>query len=395
MMIRVLSSLCLLAVVVAGSAAHAQKKPTIAILGLEVGGGGVDQEATKVAQELTVALRVPPKTGKVKYALASNSDTHLTDQKLMNDCQTEEKSCMAAIGKGLGAEYLMWGRVERKSQGRQAGYQVSLKLLDISNPTGNTPSRTDFIPLDEATTVKLGDWGRRLYKQMTNEAAGSKLVLTISNAERATILIDGTERGNITSGHGEVDLEPGRYKIAVVAPGFARWESPDQITIRPGEDVMTEVTLAPLKGTSLCDPTVSICENTVGTTSGGRGKWIAVMAAGLAITAGGGTFAYISYKDYKDIEDRCANPADCGYPSEGARDDDGKKKARNASIGWGIAGFGAAVAIVGVVKGFVVAETENRAVGGTAGVRARKRSGFAFTPVIGPESAGATLRIDW
>jgi hypothetical protein len=400
-MIRVILSVGLLAWMVA-SGGRAEAKEKIAILGLEVvsqGSAGIDQESTRVAQELTVGLRVRPKSGQGPFQYTPNSEKELIDEKLMNGCDNEEKTCMATIGKNLGTDLLMYGKIERKSQGNKSGYQISLRLLKVGNQALTT--WTDFIPLDESKGTKLQDWARKGYKKLTNENDGGTLLVK-TNVDRGTILIEGEERGNISSGSGEVgNLTEGRYKVSVVSSGYRRWDSDEKISIRNGETTTQEVVLKELKkgGSELCDPMVSTCENTVGD---GRPKttfWKAMMFSGLAVAAVGGGVWIHGYLKKTDIEDtiRAENPPD---PSDRRSElnASGEKYAKRTVIGGVIVGVGGAFAIIGLIKGYIATgTTEKQAAGSTTlGARARKRpAGVAISPVLGPQGAGATLQFDW
>jgi hypothetical protein len=250
-------------------------KQKIAILGLEVlGTTTVDSESTRVAQDFTIALRTRPRAGQGPYQWTPGSEKELMDEKLLHACENEDKACMAKIGGDLGADVLMYGKIERKQLGGQAGYQISIKLLDVNRVT-QLPGWTEFIPLSDASGTRLQDWARKGYKRLTNEYDGGTLLLVVKNEgfDRATILIDGEERGNITSGRGEVSSLPeGRYKMSVVASGYRRWDSDEKITIRNGETTTEEVTLVKLAGdAALCDPTVSTCDPPLPEPKRGRG----------------------------------------------------------------------------------------------------------------------------
>lgn len=399
-MIRALSSLCFLAVLWFGSNAEAQDK--IAVLGLEVS-GTIDPESTRVASELTQALRRQVQVGK-RYVLAPGGDKELLDEKLMNNCSNEEVGCMTAIGKNLGADVLLWGRIEKKSLDKQVGYQVWLRMLVIAN-TGNPQNHTDFIPLAEANTVKLGDWARKFYRALAGEGDLGTLVLQV-NTDRGTILIDGEERANITSGRGVVDnLAPGRYRVAVVAKGFERWEAAEAVTIRSGETTSQDVRLVALGGMTFCDPAVSTCENTTG--DGSRTKfWKGLMVGGIVLAVGGGVTWGISYGKLDDAEQglcsgRHENEVGCMPELDPGKradlEDQGRKFSKFTYVAAPLAIGGVVLGVVGLVKGYVLVDKEKAAAGGTTvGRRARRRpSGFAVTPVVTPQSAGATLRIDW
>jgi len=404
-MIRALSSLCLCVVILAfgGSTALAGKKEKIAILGLEVA-TQIDADSTRVAQELTVGLRNRPKSGQGPYLWTPGSEKELIDEKLMNSCETEDPKCMAQIGKTLGAEFLVYGKIEKKSLGQQVGYQISLKLLKIGTATV-TSNWTDFIPIGEADGTKLQDWARKGYKTLTNENEGGTLLIT-ANVDRGTILINGEERGNITSGKGEVPLTEGRYKVAVVSTGYRRWDSEEQVSIRNGETTKEEVVLKELKDGEkfeFCDPTVSTCENT--TTDGPKtGIWKGMMVAGIVVAAGGGALLYYSGSKVDEAnEELCLEDfkvAAC-MPATGAAftkfADQGTKYEKLSYVAGGLIVVGVGVGVIGLIKGYVATGPKEKQAAGstTVGRSQRKRSGFAITPVIAPQGAGATLRFDW
>lgn len=390
-MARALSSLCLLVVFLAGGSAFAGKEK-IAILGLEVVGntGTIDSESTRVAQDFTVALRTQPRAGRGIYQWTAGSEKELVDEKILLDCQTEEKSCMAKIGSNLGADVLVYGRVERKALAGKVGYQVTLKFLKVSTAT-QMQGWTDLVPVEESSGTKLQDWARKAYKKLTNDFDGGTLKVRIKNdgVDRGTILIEGEERGNITSGNGEVSSLPeGRYKVSVVVSGFERWDSNEKVTIRNGETTTEDVTLK--KGRAVpCDPMVSKdCGGTVSDTPR-TGKWKAMMVVGLVVgLGGGGTWIYASGK-VKDAEKEAQELANAGMPHDEV-DAEGRKYSKITYIGGGAAIAGGILAVVGLVKGFIATGGKEK----IAGRKAPQRD-FVVTPVVDHRSAGATLRLSW
>jgi hypothetical protein len=401
-MIRALSSLCVLAVLSSGSAMADKKKEKIGILGLEVyqASGNVDAAGTQVASALTVQLRLQPKAGKGPFAWQNGSERELLDEKVMSGCNNEDNSCMAKIGEKLGVDRLLYGRIERKSQAGSTGYQISLRLLKVSDLQFTT--WTDFIPLaDTQQDTKLNEWARRGYKRLTGENDGGTLVVTVKNVDRGTILIEGEERGNISSGKGEVPgLAEGKYKVSVVSPGYQRWDSDEPIQIKGGDVTSKEITLKELKrgGDKLCDPAVSTCENT-GSDEPKTGVWKGIMIAGIVVAAGGGGFAGYNFVQKKKYESggSCSTVGSCGNNTAAERDSDGNSYATKANIGWGTVALGGGMILVGVIKGYIATGAKEKQAAGTptVGQRARKRGGFTVTPVVTSEAAGATLRLDW
>src|SRR3954471_8899945 len=120
-MTRVLSSACVVLLVLGLGGRAGAGNPPIAILGLEVydNGSGIDPDTTKAAKELTAALRDRAKAGTGPYVPVPGGDKELIDEKLLNNCDSEAAVCMAAIGTELGAEVLMYGKIEKSAQGGQ------------------------------------------------------------------------------------------------------------------------------------------------------------------------------------------------------------------------------------------------------------------------------------
>jgi hypothetical protein len=406
-MTRALSSVCLVVMLVVGGSAHAGKKEKIAILGLEVfsGSAGVDADSTRVAQELTVGLRTRPKADKGPYQFASQSEKELIDEKLMNDCQAEDPKCMTVIAKNLGTDYLMYGKIEKKSLGSQVGYQISLKLLRAQTQT--VTNWTDFIPMSEANGPKLADWARKGYKKLTNDTNDGTLVVK-ANVDRGTILLNNVEQGNIVNNRGEVpNLADGKYKLAIEAKGYQRWEADEQITIRGGETTTQEATLKEVKGevpTKLCDPSVSTCENTV-TDAPSTAKWKVMMIAGLVVAGGSTGLLVFSNSQIHSAElglcsgshDKAHDPTCMKTGNQSDLLKQGDRYQTASYVAGGLIVAGVTVGAIGLIKGFIVTGSKEKQAAGntTVGQRQRKRSSFEVTPVVGPQGAGATLRFDW
>jgi len=146
-------------------ASHADPgKQKIAVLGLETVGPSA-AETARVARDFSRAVRTAARAGG-PYALAPGTDKQLRDVKASTKCRDEAPACMAKIGANLGSDYLMYGKLERKSLGGQAGYQVTLKLFGVTKRK-MLLGWTDFIPTREATGSSLQDWARKGYRRLT------------------------------------------------------------------------------------------------------------------------------------------------------------------------------------------------------------------------------------
>jgi hypothetical protein len=160
---------------------------TIAVLGLEVV-GTVDTASVRFARDLTTALRSIAAQG--PYAIAPSSDRELVDLKLLYNCPDERKECMTKIGRALHAEHLLYGRVERTSQGGSSSYQVALWLLRIRD--GHLASWTALVPAAAASGSLIDAWARRGYDHLLGSRGSRDSRGSRGGDDR--VLIDATNR---------------------------------------------------------------------------------------------------------------------------------------------------------------------------------------------------------
>jgi PEGA domain len=217
-------------------------KPTIAILGLEIfdNGSGMDLDTVKAARELTAGLRDRTRAGTGPYVSAPDSDRELNEQKVLSRCESEAAVCMAAIGTELGADLLLYGRLEKSTASGQPVYRVSLKLLNVSRKQ-LVSSTVETVPVAESTGLRLAIHVKRFYGKLTGLATGGTLVIR-ANIDRGTVVIDDEPKGNLASGSLTLDgLAEGRHTLAIEANGYQRYEEP--ITIRVGQTLLIDVTM--------------------------------------------------------------------------------------------------------------------------------------------------------
>ncbi|HEX7837853.1 MAG TPA: PEGA domain-containing protein [Kofleriaceae bacterium] len=404
-MIRVLSSACVVLLLLAlGGRAHAGSKPPIAILGLEVydNGGGIDPETTRAAKELTAALRDRAKAGTGPYTPVQGGEKELIDEKLLNNCDSEAASCMAAIGNELGAEVLLFGKIEKVNQNGQMVYRVSLKLLQVGRK--QISSAVESLPVaDAGNDVKVSAAVRTWYSKLVGGTGGT-LAVKASNLDRGTVLIDGEDKGNLTSGALTLQgLPEGRHTLAIEAKDYQRYEA--RITIRAGETTTQSVTMVEM--TSSKKPVLVPSGNHISTegTVAAKSKtnvWKPVFYGALVLDAAAASFALYEWKlsrdDAKNIpsgskqydESSCGTGDEANNPALQSACSHYSKR----TIGWVVTGVvGAAV-----VGSFVMAylrdggsESETKAALGGH----RKRRELVVTPIVTPQGGGATLQFDW
>lgn len=209
--------------------AEAQKKQKIAILGLEVideSGEGIDASTTDLANTITQALRERPGKMTAPFQIAPNSTKDLLEMKLLSNCSDEAESCMAGIGKELGADLLLYGKIEKLRD----GYQVTLTRLDVS--AKSKQALTAKLSSGEAVKKDLVDkWCTKHYIRIMGLPEEGTLVLT-ANVDSGTVFVDRDSKGTLVDGKARIKgLKAGKREVAVEAPGHKRYTEEVEIEI--------------------------------------------------------------------------------------------------------------------------------------------------------------------
>ncbi len=228
----------LLALVSHDSIANA--KPMIAVLGLEViDNGNVDKETTRAAQRLAHELREQAKRPDGKYGFAPNSAKDLLELKLLSGCGDEGRTCMADIGKSLGADRLLYGKIER----RKRGYQVSLKLLNTKTKQMEKTT-SELIPAEDLKSSKINKWARSLYARLIGVPESGSLAVS-TNVSKGTVYIDGVVAITLRDGSAKVlGLTEGTHVVTIEASGYVRYEAEVAITAGATENLSVSLSSA-------------------------------------------------------------------------------------------------------------------------------------------------------
>jgi hypothetical protein len=399
-MATLLSALFLIALTSSTALAN---KPTVAILGLEVvDPSGIDAASTSVARDLTEGLRARAKAGTGPYQLAIGSDKELIDEKLIHNCD-ESIGCMSEIGKNLGANFLIYGRLEKKPE----GYVVTINLLNVDKKKmEKAKSPLTITQKDQAAVATAA---RKAYNDLTGTSELGTLVIT-ANAERGTVLLDDEPKGNLNSGTVTLTgLKEGRYRLAIEADGFQR--SPEvTVTIRSGESATQQITLVAGKKDDLK-------HEYTGTTSQKSGSPVKYAVFGVAVAAGiaSGALWYFAWDKEQDLAKTASvQLADAkaaggtftipkGHDGCGQADLEAASPAFKDACGqrdrtkYGIIGVGVSVVLIGITGYLAFGgsgdATETRPPTATAG--RKKRKPFTVTPVVSADGGGATFQLDW
>lgn len=429
---RAISLFCLSLALVAGVARAAHAKPTIAILGLEVvdNGGGVDEKSTKVAKDLTEALRARAKVGTGPYTLAPGSDKDLLEMKLLSGCDNEATACMASMGTELASDKLLYGKVEKQ----QGGYQITLRMLDVSSKS-NEKTTTDIIPVSESTGAELQRWGKQLYNRLSG-ASDQGTLLIKANVDRGTVYVDKQVKGSLVGGTARIaGLSEGSHEIAIEAEGKLRYEA--KVSVSGGEetthnaDLESNTIKVPPGGGSGSDGdhitgevggSQISREGTVSQDEHPGRTSRALFWTSLVVTASSATGMTITGlqvrgplredkenairmwqtahpgSDKLSGDDACAPAADlAGMGDQLAaavsdKCDIGKRRALITNVLVGTTVIAAAATIVFYYKGYVSSShgSEHAANG-----RRKQRPEVVFAPAVSPNQVGASLRIDF
>lgn len=395
-----IASITLLAatVVLGGTSAAQAKKPKVAVLGLEVSddGGGIDAQIAQFATELTAALRKRAKDKSSPYRLAPNSNKDLLEMKLLSGCANEARGCMTGIGKELKADRLIYGNVQR----RKKGYQVTLKLLNVSSKKLER-STTDVIGFKEAKDVDT--WSRRLFNRLAGLADEGTLMVK-ANVDSGTVYVNGEQRAELTGGTAQIiGLPEGKHEVRVESGGSAAFST--DVVIEAGHTAELMVNLAPLDIKSPSGDT--------GDTDRPGGTSRILFWTTAAITVGSAVGYTVAWRKVRGLEDETEDAIEahqtmsgmqldqtdpCGDPNAPASVTDlcsEGKLMSNLTYIFGIAGGVSAVAAgYFYYKGYIAAGKSKNVE--TAG-RNRKSSTptVQITPVVSPNYAGAGVKIEF
>jgi hypothetical protein len=433
-MTRVLSSACVMVLLLVSSG-QAWAGSKISVLGLEVrdSGTGIDPETTKVAKDLTFALRQRAATNAYNVSPAPSGDKELIDEKLINNCDSEAASCMAKIGTDLSTDLLLFGKIEKGTGGNGLPiYKVDLKLLYVASKQVISTSET--LAQTEATNVSASaSHAKSWYNKLVGATSAGKVVVS-ANIDRGTVYIDGEVKGTLTSGKLEIPTVPeGAHKL-VIEPsgkGFQRYEA--SITVRTGETLAHGATLAEMKALPAPTPAEPTVTGTAGiataptTTVQAEGPhrskvWKPVFYTTAALDAAAIGFTIYEWQAAKSHEKDIATNGPLAHalgtstvPKTPTSDDCGSSAVDNPTVtakerkafndacsnfklqkvGWVVTGVMTVAAVGSFIMAFIVDRDHGESLTQTANGGHKKRREFAITPIVSPQGGGATLRIDW
>lgn len=399
--------MAVLAILVANGDASAQSKPSVAVLGLEVidDGTGIDPQTTDLAKHLTQSLREHSRLDKSPYRLAPNSDKELLELKLLSGCANEAKECMARIGRDLGADWLIYGKIER----RDTGYQVTIKLLNVES-MNMARVTTEVISFADNTAPKISERGRFLFHRLTGIPEQGNLTIE-ANVDQGRVFVDGQLATTLRGGKARIDgLAEGKHPVAIETAGHGRYET--MVEIKAGETakVDAELTASAVGGPGSGGAGGGEAK------PGGTSRTLFWVTAGVsAVSLAGFTITYTMMGSER--EDAEALPIPQGYPMEegnlceqyGRATDDAKESPQGrdiksscdkgeqlalmSSVLVGVAIASGLAASYFFYDGYLQADSSERAV-----ARRNKKASqptVKLTPTITPDYFGAGVKIEF
>ena len=415
-MTRVLQTLALALLVLGFGVRVAQAgKPNLVILGLEVvdKGGGIDQTTAQQAKDFTIQLRAK---ASMAGTLIPHSDKELVDEKLLRNCNSADAACIAPIGAEFGAQYLIYGSLEKS--GGQA--KVALRLLNVATKQA---VKNFGLELRDTSPAGMSDAAGKAYAALLGGDSGS-LNINVQNdgVDSGSVMVN-KDKKDLKGGHLMVkDLGPDRYTVVVDVTGFQRFT--ETYSLAQGEKKEVVVTLVPMPGSKIVPPKCSDgsldCGNTVSHASSSRTPYKVVGYGALILAAAAGAVAV--YETVGPIHDYNNGPAPVTTqrPSDGVQfgNDDcdstsGKAVRSNKGndigssnfdtacganstrkIAYIVGGVSVGVAVAALILAYRGGDDAERHPPGTA-ARKSKKPLIAVTPILSPDGGGATVRIDF
>jgi hypothetical protein len=396
---------------------RAEAKQKIAILGVEADDGSdytADQTAN-LARWITQGLRARAGKLSARFDVPANANKDLAEMKLVSDCLDEKLECMVQMGKDLGVERVIYGKLSKN----KSGWTLTLHHLNVSAKSFDGRPYERVIVTGEATEEGVKKIASVAFGELTGATITGSIQLS-ANVEGATIFVDGAARGSVSGGSVSLgDLSEGPHTVALEAPGHRRWEQ--TVSVRGGEPT---VVVAQLESDAVGGPPGDDGQPDVGPEDDGVERpggtyrvlfWTSLVTTGVGVA--GFTVTGLKVRDYEDEkisailiddsfsasagEDACkkADEPGSGAPQQ-LHDacDGGKKYATYTNVLIGVSAVAAAATAFFYYKGYIASDNgrataNDRSAKAKGGKKSRKRvpapSGIVVTPqVYGTSGAG-------
>lgn len=198
----------LLLLVLFASYAHADRKPTIAVLGVMPD----DPSLARHKRTLDDTLRTLANAKASPYRVKGRAK-QITDAVRSAECNAHESACAVKLADVLGTDFALAGKLEK----RATSVELTLVVVDaakrqiVRQTRHKVTSDSDMKKLARLAFDKLG-------------GGGSSDLVIIANAKRGKIIIDGELRGELFEGRATIPLPNGRHRLRIEAAGHKAYE---------------------------------------------------------------------------------------------------------------------------------------------------------------------------
>lgn len=412
----------------------ASAKPKVAVLGLEVLDKTNAKASIDAARQLTEGLRLAAKTSG-PFEVADNSQREFLDEKIINQCESEQRDCLLKIAGNFGASSLVYGKLQLTEN--KKSFQVTVFLL--SSDKGAAKPAITSVPVT-ASPQDLQTAGKKIYNELVGVVSVGSIAIKAKTSKGA-VYINGEMRGQLVDGEFKAtQLADGEYKVRITADGFKKWE--ETVKVKAGQVSVVEPDLQAEAKAPVEEPEdkgsrpvssgtkgdgdqfkLEERENTVSHSGGGRTNW-RIAAIGGAVVAAGSMGVWAWQRSERDSASsalskraKAQGTVIAGYdgapfPWEGcdagehvrfvddkndatASDlwEDACGNSRNMWLAGTVAGVAGAFAAFAIYKGYI--SSDESAAPQAASVKRARKPRFAVTPVMSPDGAGATFRLDF
>lgn len=402
----------------------ANAKPKVAVLGLEVLDKANAKASIDAARQLTEGLRLAAKTSG-PFDVAENSQREFLDEKVINQCESEQRECLLKIASNFGATSLVYGKLQLTEN--KKSFQVTVFLLAADK--GAAKPALISVPVT-ASAQDLQTAGKKVYNELVGVVSVGSIVVK-AKTSKGIVYINGDMRGQLVDGELKAtQLADGDYKVKITADGFKKWE--ETVKVKAGQVTMVEPDLQAEAKPAVVEPEdkanrpvtnggkdpykLEERENTISHSGSGKSKWRIAAIGGAVVTAGSmGVWAWQRSNRESKISDLKALPdpkvgfkgaplpwegcdASSGItmnatPTANGLWEDACGNSRNMWIAGTVAGLAGAFTAFAIYKGYISSdESESRQ---TASTKRARKPRFAITPVMSPDGGGASMRIDF
>ncbi len=400
MRLRVITAaLFLLGALAVAAPGRAEAKQKLAVLGIEAEDASEATSGTtaNLARWLTQGLRARAGKTSGKFEVPASANKDLAEMKLLTDCLDEKPDCMGAMGKDLGVDKMLYGKLTKTKQ----GWNLSLRLVNVPKAADGKTWDKQF-PAGEASEEGMKKIAAAAFADLTGTASAGSIEIQ-ANVDSGTVYIDGSVKGTVSGRAASIaDLADGSYTIAVESEGHKRWEK--TVTVRAGEPTLVVAELEADTVGDGGDEGGGIVEGGGG--GGGRdeggarpgGTSRALFWTSLVVTAGGVaafTVTGLKVREYEDQkiqaivnagsefhagpnDDACALASAQPYDPVRKPCEDGKRMATVTNVLIGVTAVAAVAAGFFYYKGYVAADR-----GGSrdqAANRKKRRTARALRP---------------